>query len=270
MSIFQVPREGITLEFLLRPIHHVVLQPVVSALLLFAGKQYPGTFEKVVSSVTKGFTRPQTCDLLLKALLGLGVFYRLNKYLSWRVLNNSVTDRTWDWKREIVVVSGGSSGIGEQIVQQFGERNIRVVALDVSPPQSALPTSATFYKMDVTSTQDIHEVAVRIRNDIGEPTVLVNNAGMWTMKLILDETEEEVQQTFEINILAHFKMVKEFLPHMIETNHGHVVSINSIACFATWASNASYSATKIAALAFHEGLAQELRARYKADKVRTT
>ena len=67
-----------------------------------------------------------------------------------------------------------------------------------------------------------------------------------------------------------FKLVKEFLPHMVQRNHGHIVTIASIASFASVANNASYSATKAGALAFHEGLAQELKARYGANKVRTT
>jgi short-subunit dehydrogenase len=99
---------------------------------------------------------------------------------------------------------------------------------------------------------------------------LINNAGTGSGATILDETEQELQRTFDVNILAHFKLVKEFLPHMIERNHGHIVTIASMASFASVANNVSYSATKAGALAFHEGLAQELKARYGANKVRTT
>ncbi|KAL1967658.1 hypothetical protein VTN77DRAFT_2915 [Rasamsonia byssochlamydoides] len=57
---------------------------------------------------------------------------------------------------------------------------------------------------------------------------------------------------------------------MIKRNHGHVVTIASVASFAVLAGNVDYSCTKAAALAFHEGLTQELRHRYHADRVRTT
>ena len=269
MSVFQVPREGITLEYLFRPVHHVLLQPLVPAILLVASYRYPKDFESVLSTVIKGAVRLETVSLLLKGLLAFGAVYRINTYLSRRVLNNWVTDSTWDWKREIVLVTGGCSGIGKEIVQQFGERNIRTVVIDINPPKSALPPSATFFKMDVTSTQHIKQVTARIRNDIGEPTVLINNAGVANMELILEETDEQVQRIFEVNILAHFKMIKEFLPHMIKTNHGHIVTTASLASYVTSAS-ISYTATKAAVLAFHEGLALELRARYNANKVRTT
>lgn len=57
---------------------------------------------------------------------------------------------------------------------------------------------------------------------------------------------------------------------MIKKNHGHVVTIASMASFIVIAQNVDYSCTKASALAFHEGLAGELKNRYKADQVRTT
>ncbi len=96
--------------------------------------------------------------------------------------------------------------------------------------------------------------------------MLINNADVATIKLI----EQQVRRIFEVNILAHFKMSKAFLLHMIKTSHGHIITTASIAADATWASNTSYCATKAEVLAFHESLAQEIRARYNANEVRTT
>jgi short-subunit dehydrogenase len=65
-------------------------------------------------------------------------------------------------------------------------------------------------------------------------------------------------------------MVREFLPSMIEKNHGHVITIASMASFIGLGDMVEYSCSKASALAFHEGLRQELRLWYKAPKVRTT
>lgn len=65
-------------------------------------------------------------------------------------------------------------------------------------------------------------------------------------------------------------MVKEFLPAMIKMNHGHVVTVASIASYVTIAQNVDYSCTKAAVVAFHEGLRQELDYRYGAPMVRTS
>lgn len=79
-----------------------------------------------------------------------------------------------------------------------------------------------------------------------------------------------IRRTFEVNTISHFLVVKEFLPAMIEKNHGHVVTMASLASFAVNARNVDYSCTKASALAFHEGLTSELKATYGADKVRAT
>ena len=206
----------------------------------------------------------------LGAVVATGVLYRLNKLLSRASLNNWVRDSSWDWRKEIVVVTGGCSGIGQEIVSQLAKCNIKVVILDVSPPQNTLPSNVYFFQTDVTSSGEIAKVAAAIRERVGEPTVLVNNAGIGYCKPVLEETEDQIRRTFDVNSIAHFLLVKEFVPHMVEKNHGHIVTMASLASFVAFASNVDYGCTKASALAFHEGLAQELKHRYSADKVRTT
>lgn len=127
-----------------------------------------------------------------------------------------------------------------------------------------------FYEVDITSSEKIREVAEKIREDHGDPTVLINNAGVGTNKTILDETEAEMRRVFDVNTISHFLLVKEFIPAMIKRNHGHVVTVASMASFMVHAQNVDYTCTKASALAFHEGLGQELKSRYNAQKVRTT
>jgi all-trans-retinol dehydrogenase (NAD+) len=113
-------------------------------------------------------------------------------------------------------------------------------------------------------------VAETIRKEHGEPTVLINNAGTGTNKTILDETEAELRRVFDVNTISHFLLAKEFVPAMAKRNHGHIVTVASMASFMVHAQNVDYTCTKASCLAFHEGLAQELKSRYDANKVRTT
>jgi all-trans-retinol dehydrogenase (NAD+) len=267
---------SLTLEDLTIPIRSIALQPLITGVLLAAGLQNPRRAEDILAKVFSGRLSLPTATQGLGVLVALGIAYRLNRLLSRLSLNNWTSDRTWDWSREIVLITGGSSGIGALIASQLAERGIKVVILDLKPPAAAdseikgQNSNTSFYKTDVTSSSNIAEVAAAIRRDIGHPTVLINNAGIGHCKPILEETEAQIRATFEVNNIAHFLLVKEFLPHMIERNHGHVVTLASMASFVVWASNVDYSCTKAASLAFHEGLAQELRHRYEADKVRTT
>jgi all-trans-retinol dehydrogenase (NAD+) len=124
--------------------------------------------------------------------------------------------------------------------------------------------------VDVTSSSNIAAAASEIRKSYGDPTVLINNAGIGYLKTILHGTEDQIRRTFEVNTISHFLMAKEFLPAMIKKNHGHIVTIASMASYVVHASNVDYSCTKASALAFHEGLATELKFRYNAPNVRTT
>ncbi|KAI9036200.1 SDR family oxidoreductase [Aspergillus affinis] len=205
----------------------------------------------------------------LPAICTAGVLYICGKTWSRLTLNNYTSDM-WDWSREVVLITGGCGGIGEQIARKLAERGITVAVLDIMSPKTALPAHVHLYKCDITSIEAIRRTAEQLRKDIGSPTVLINNAGVGSSKDVLEETDEEIERTFNVNILAHFWTVREFLPHMIQRNHGHIVTVASLASFVTIASNVDYSCTKAAALSFHEGLTQELRHRYGARKVRTS
>lgn len=76
-------------------------------------------------------------------------------------------------------------------------------------------------------------MAKDIRSRVGHPTVLINNAGVARGKSIMDSTEKDIRFTFDVNALAHYWTVHEFLPNMIVNNHGMVVTIASIAAWVT-------------------------------------
>ena len=100
--------------------------------------------------------------------------------------------------------------------------------------------------------------------------MLINNAGMCRGKTILEATEQDIALTFAVNTISHYHLAREFLPSMIAANHGHVVTVASIAGYIIAPQMVDYGASKAAAQAFHEGLGLELKFRYGAPKVRTT
>lgn len=76
-------------------------------------------------------------------------------------------------------------------------------------------------------------MAEDIRSKVGHPTVLINNAGVVRGKSIIESSEKDIRFTFDVNALAHYWIVKEFLPSMIENNHGMIVTVASIAAWVT-------------------------------------
>lgn len=108
-----------------------------------------------------------------------------------------------------------------------------------------------------------------MRAEVGEPTVLINNAGVARGKTILDAEPGDVRFTFDVNTLSHYWLTKAFLPSMVKRNHGMIVTVASAASWITAPAMTDYAASKAAAMAFHEGLSSELVTRYNAPKVRT-
>lgn len=85
--------------------------------------------------------------ILYKALVlfGLGFTLRVNRFLSARALNNGVTAK-FDWKKEIVVVTGASGGIGAEAAKMIAARGTKVVVVDVIPltyEKRTIPISLT-------------------------------------------------------------------------------------------------------------------------------
>ena len=236
-----LPREGFKLDSIIKLIRLTALNPLFMAL--------PVLLSRFTSSGQKQAILHPTAVSRAKILLYIGIARWISGYMSKRAVNNWTTD-TYDWQgSEIVLVTGGSSGIGAKVVEFLSELGIKVVILDIQEPMSKIGKSQLkdtsskcadlilvdiasnvhFFKCDVTSRREIFTVAQQIRAQVGEPTILVNNAGVARGKTILDSTERDIRFTFDVNTLAHYWLVQEFLPFMIKKNHGMVVTVASIA-----------------------------------------
>jgi len=271
-----LPREGFKSDTVLKIIRNTALNPkLVLPLLLLAKYTKKGQDWAILHP--KAFSR-------LKTLLVFGVLRWISNYFSHGVLNNWVDDK-YDWSREIVVITGGAGGIGGQVVQLLAERGIKVVVLDIqpltypagkqltlfTPTQQLTPPGPTvhFFKCDITSPKTVAAVAREIRQTVGDPTILINNAGVVQGRTILEASERDIRFTFDVNTFAHYWTTKEFLPSMVRANHGMVVTVASVAAWVTVPNMVDYAASKAASHSFHEGLTAELKTRYNAPRVRT-
>jgi len=174
-----------------------------------------------------------------------------------------------DWSEEIVVITGGASGIGELVANTLAVRSVTVIVLDKKPIITE-NHNIVYYPCDVSKWEEVEAVSKKIVEELGHPTILINNAGVVQGKLILDLSPEDIKQTFDTNTLAHFWTLKAFLPEMIKQKRGHVVTISSVMSQVGCAQMADYSASKSAISSLHSSLRSELDTRYQAPLVRTS
>ncbi|KAE9573934.1 Dehydrogenase RED2 [Colletotrichum fructicola] len=211
---------------------------------------------------------------VLKILVALGVGRVLNRIQNLRATNNwSLFVRgNWSWSEEIAVVTGGCNGIGKAIVLALVQRGLRVAILDVAELPSELQKIDTvfYWKCDISSASAVAKAADSIREMVGHPSILINNAGMANRSSILDLAPEKASKLFGVNLMALWYTTKAFLPSMILKNKGHIVTIASMASFISLPTAVDYSASKAGALAFHEGLTCEIKHIYRSPGVLTT
>ncbi|KAI1367703.1 NAD(P)-binding protein [Xylaria arbuscula] len=216
----------------------------------------------------------KSAKLILHLTLGLIILSSLNSWLNdwatnnWRISPNE----GWIWDHEVAVVTGGSGDIGQALVEGLVSKGVRVAILDIQKPPSKLINNENviYVRCDVSIPSDIIAAQDIIQRTFGHPSLLINNAGIVRTTTILDEPEDHLRRIVGVNLMAHWFTAKAFLPHMLSQNKGHIVTVASMAAFVALPTSVDYSATKAGALAFHEGLACELKHLYKAPGVMTT
>lgn len=132
-----LPREGLTLEALFQPVKQTILQPVVTGGLLLGLLYYPERITDMLPVRYRHLAHSARFLFWLKAFFGLGLARTLNERLSQAVLNNWTAD-PWRTGEEIVLITGGCSGIGELLVHRMATSSRKVIALDLSPPKRTL------------------------------------------------------------------------------------------------------------------------------------
>ncbi|XP_071442677.1 short-chain dehydrogenase/reductase family 16C member 6-like isoform X2 [Hetaerina americana] len=207
---------------------------------------------------------------LLKGVLEVLVFFLLCAYYtveaSVRFLLVPLRVRAKSVAGEVALITGGGSGIGRLLAVSLAAKGATVVVLDINQT-GAEETSSIIkssggrsfsYKCDISNREDIYRTAKKVKEEVGTVRILINNAGIVSGKNLLDTPDVMVQKTFDVNVLAHFWTAKAFLPDMVNDNHGHIVTIASLAGLVGVNQLADYCASKFAVVGFDEALRLEL------------
>ncbi|KAM6221622.1 17-beta-hydroxysteroid dehydrogenase 13 [Rhynchocyon petersi] len=169
---------------------------------------------------------------------------------------------------ETVLITGAGHGIGRMTAYEFAKRKSKLVLWDINKhgvEETAancqkLGTTAHAYVVDCSNREEIYSSINQVKEEVGDITILVNNAGTIYPADLLSTKDEEITRTFEVNILGHFWTTKAVLPSMMEKNHGHIVTVASVCGHSVIHYLIPYCSSKFAAVGFHRALTAELAA----------
>lgn len=147
-------------------------------------------------------------------------------------------------KSKVVLITGGSSGIGKSIGTYLQTKGFKVYGTTRKPEKYSNFDAFQLLKMEVTDMENIQDTIATIVNKEGRIDVLINNAGVGITGAIEETPHEEIMKAFDINLNGPIHMIKAVLPQMRKQKSGLIINITSIAGFMGLPYRGIYSATK--------------------------
>ncbi len=166
---------------------------------------------------------------------------------------------------KVVIITGGSSGIGKALAHQFGSNgfNVLITGRNITELNKATDElkakgiSVVAFQADVSKEEDNRQMAAAAIHAFGKIDVLINNAGI-SMRALFEEVDlAVVKKVMDINFYGVLYATKYCLPE-IRKNKGSIVGISSIAGYRGLPGRTGYSASKFALNGFLEVLRTEL------------
>ena len=165
----------------------------------------------------------------------------------------------------VVVVTGGSQGIGEAIVRRFATDGARVAILDIQEEAGQqlareLGSRTLFARCDVSEAADWAAAIETVRAHFDRVDVLVNNAGILHMETIARTTTEDYLRVVRVNELGTFLGIQAVVEPMRQVGGGAIINMSTIHALkgCAGAFMLSYGASKAAVISLTESAALEL------------
>ncbi|MCW9707917.1 SDR family NAD(P)-dependent oxidoreductase [Fodinibius salsisoli] len=173
---------------------------------------------------------------------------------------------------QTVIVTGGGSGIGKSIVEQFAESGAHVCILDfdreagkkVAENIKSEGLSGSFHFCDVSDQQQVKEVFTEITSRGRDIDILVNNAGIAHVGNVQDTSEEDFDRIYDVNVKGVYNCMHAAIGYMLDQGAGVILNLASVASSVGIEDRFAYSMSKGAVLTMTRSVAKD----YVNDNIR--
>ncbi len=163
------------------------------------------------------------------------------------------------------VITGGTKGIGQALVQRFAAAGFQVLtcarslvgfeAIQTQYPSGQIKALAT----DMSKPEEVAAFAAFVLAEVGNPSVLINNTGVFLPGTILGEPAGNLELMINTNVYSAYHLTRALVPAMLTAGSGHIFNICSTASLVAYPNGGSYCISKFALLGMTKVLREELK-----------
>src|SRR5215831_12122611 len=172
-----------------------------------------------------------------------------------------------DWSKQVVLITGASSGIGRGLALELARQGARVGLLarrrelleEIAEEITQAGGRAIALSADVTEPEQIRAAACELRRAFGRIDVLIANAGISIDTFVPDLCEKKIADLINVNVIGVVNSVAAVLGEMVAQGSGHLVVNSSLAAYRGLPKSAAYCASKAAISSFFEALRIDLK-----------
>ena len=157
----------------------------------------------------------------------------------------------------MVLVTGGTRGIGLAIAQAFATQGDRVAVTYRKEPVASFLS----LRCDVTSGADVDTAFAEVEAKLGPVEILVANAGITNDRLLIQMNEDAFTSVLDTNLVGAYRVARRATQKMIRARTGRIILISSVAALSGSGGQTNYAASKAGLVGFARSLAREIGSR---------
>lgn len=169
------------------------------------------------------------------------------------------------FKNKIILITGASRGIGEDIAKTFSLKEAKIVGISTNEKGvkkiNKMGKNVYGIKANINNKEDIIKIIEWMKYNIGMPDILINNAGIIKDCLIIRMSENNWDNVINTNLKSIFMLSKSIIPSMMKKKWGRIINIGSIIGSIGNAGQTNYSSSKAGLIGFSKSLALEIASR---------
>ena len=173
------------------------------------------------------------------------------------------------FKGKVVLVTGGTRGIGKSVAEAFAQEGATVIVIGRNQEQAAQTAAeivqkgglADGYACDVTNLEQVQETVNKLLDKHKCIDILVNNAGITRDNLLFRINDNDWDEVLKVNLKGAFNVTKVVARPMLKAKSGKIISISSVVGIGGNAGQANYAASKAGLIGFSKSVAKELASR---------